>query len=91
MTRPGAVSPDGVVQRVQAFADRWCDDQGNRLVVTSRIEGYWAETLRGFEHVDASRLQAPDEVQEFLLRVTRRTNERTTRSWQTKRRDAAWN
>jgi hypothetical protein len=58
-----------VVDRVQRFADRWCSgDRRNRIVVTSRIEGYWAETLRDFEHVELSRLQAPDEVEAFLLR-----------------------
>ena len=58
-----------VVQRVQQFADRWCaDGRPNRLVVTSRIEGYWDETLRGFSHVQLSPLRPPDEVREFLLR-----------------------
>jgi len=59
----------GVVQKVQQFTDRWCAaDRPNRLVVTSRIEGYWDETLRGFDHVELSRLRPPDEVREFLLR-----------------------
>ncbi|MEW5869294.1 MAG: SUMF1/EgtB/PvdO family nonheme iron enzyme [Chloroflexota bacterium] len=58
-----------VVQRVQQLADRWCNRQrGNRLVVTSRIEGYWDEALRGFEHTQLSPLRPPDEVEEFLLR-----------------------
>jgi len=58
-----------VVQRVQQFADRWCSkDRSNRLVVTSRIEGYWDEALHGFEHVQLSPLRPPDEVEEFLLR-----------------------
>ncbi len=58
-----------VVQRVQKFADIWCaDDRPNRLVVTSRIEGYWDEALRGFDHVQLSPLRPPDEVREFLLR-----------------------
>ena len=58
-----------VVQRVQQFADRWCaDDRPNRLIVTSRIEGYWDEALRGFDHVQLSPLRPPDEVREFLLR-----------------------
>ena len=35
-----------VVKRVQRFADRWCtDDRPNRLVISSRIEGYWNEAL----------------------------------------------
>jgi len=58
-----------VVQRVQQFADRWCaDDRANRLVVTSRLEGYWDEALRGCDHVQLSPLRPPDEVREFLLR-----------------------
>jgi formylglycine-generating enzyme required for sulfatase activity len=58
-----------VVQRVQQFADRWCaGDRSNRLVITSRIEGYWDEALHGFDHVELSRLRPPDEVREFLLR-----------------------
>jgi formylglycine-generating enzyme required for sulfatase activity len=58
-----------VVQRVQQFGDRWCaDDRPNQLVVTSRIEGYWDEALRGFDHVELSPLRPPDEVREFLLR-----------------------
>jgi formylglycine-generating enzyme required for sulfatase activity len=58
-----------VVRRVQQFGDRWCaDGRPNRLVVTSRIEGYWDEALRGFDHVQLSPLRPPDEVREFLLR-----------------------
>jgi formylglycine-generating enzyme required for sulfatase activity len=63
-----------VVRRVQQFADRWCGDgarregQGNRLVVTSRIEGYWDEPLRGFAHGQLSPLRPPDEVEALLLR-----------------------
>jgi formylglycine-generating enzyme required for sulfatase activity len=58
-----------VVQRVQQFADRWCaDDRPNRLVITSRIEGYWDEALHGCDHVQLSPLRPPDEVREFLLR-----------------------
>jgi formylglycine-generating enzyme required for sulfatase activity len=58
-----------VVSRVQQFADRWCTDgRKNRVVVTSRIEGYWDEALHGFAHVQLSPLSPPDEVREFLLR-----------------------
>ena len=58
-----------VVKRVQQFADRWCDDERcNRLIVTSRIEGYWDDPLRGFDHVQLSPLRPPDEVEAFLLR-----------------------
>ncbi len=58
-----------VVQRVQKLADQWCaDDRCNRLVVTSRIEGYWGEPLRDFDHVQISPLRPPEEIEEFLLR-----------------------
>lgn len=58
-----------VVQRVQTLADRWCSEgQSNRLVVTSRLEGYWTAALRGGEHVQLSPLQPPDEVTDFLQR-----------------------
>ncbi len=59
-----------VVKQVQKFADRWCtaDDRPNRLIITSRIEGYWDEALRGCDHVELSPLSPPDEVEQFLLR-----------------------
>ncbi|MBI1880321.1 MAG: SUMF1/EgtB/PvdO family nonheme iron enzyme [Chloroflexi bacterium] len=58
-----------VVQRVQQFADRWCAaERPNRLVITSRLEGYWSEPLQDFEHVQLSPLRPPDEVREFLRR-----------------------
>ena len=58
-----------VVEKVQQFADRWCtDDLPNRLVVTSRIEGYREEPVRGFTHVELSPLRPPDEIEAFLLR-----------------------
>ncbi len=59
-----------VVKQVQKFADRWCtaDDRPNRLVITSRIEGYWDEALHGCDHVELSPLNPPEEVEQFLLR-----------------------
>lgn len=58
-----------VVARVRQFADRWCsDDRPNRLIVTSRIEGYWDEALSNCAHVELSPLSPPDEVERFLLR-----------------------
>ncbi len=59
-----------VVKQVQKFADRWCtaDDRPNRLVVTSRIEGYWDEALHGCDHVELSPLSPPEEVEQFLQR-----------------------
>ncbi len=58
-----------VVTRVRQFADRWCTaDRPNRLIVTSRIEGYWNEPLGNCDHVELSPLSPPDEVEQFLLR-----------------------
>jgi len=58
-----------VVARVRQFADRWCTaDRPNRLIVTSRIEGYWDEALSNCDHVELSPLNPPDEVEQFLLR-----------------------
>jgi formylglycine-generating enzyme required for sulfatase activity len=58
-----------VVRRVQQFAGRWCNGgRGNRLVVTSRIEGYWVEALRDCSHVQLSPLRPPEEVEAFLLK-----------------------
>ncbi len=58
-----------VVSKVQQFGDRWCDeDRCNRLIVTSRIEGYWDEPVQGFDHVQLSPLRPPDEVEDFLFR-----------------------
>ena len=57
-----------VVKQVQKFADRWCTagDRPNRLVVTSRIEGYWDEALHGCDHVELSPLNPPEEVEQVL-------------------------
>jgi formylglycine-generating enzyme required for sulfatase activity len=58
-----------VVKAVQRLGDRRCGDgRGNRLVVTSRIEGYWPDPLRDFHHVQLSPLRPPDEIEAFLLR-----------------------
>ncbi len=60
-----------VVKQVQKFANRWCSEppeQANRLVVTSRIEGYWSDPLLGVSHVELSPLQPPGEVADFLRR-----------------------
>ena len=58
-----------VVKRVQQFADRWCtDNRPNRLVISSRVEGYWSEPLSSCDHVELSPLSPPDEVEQFLLR-----------------------
>ncbi len=58
-----------VVARIQQFGDRWCNERRpNRVIVTSRIEGYWQEPLAGFDHVQLSPLRPPDEIEAFLLR-----------------------
>jgi formylglycine-generating enzyme required for sulfatase activity len=58
-----------VVKRVQQFADRWCtDNRPNRVVISSRVEGYWSEPLSSCDHVELSPLSPPDEVEQFLLR-----------------------
>lgn len=58
-----------VVRAVQRLGDRRCaEGRGNRLIVTSRIEGYWQESLRDFHHVQLSPLRPPDEIEAFLLR-----------------------
>ncbi|MCP4518127.1 MAG: hypothetical protein GY824_23210, partial [Delftia sp.] len=58
-----------VVSKVQQFGDRWCDDRRcNRIIVTSRIEGYWDDPVRDFAHVQLSPLRPPDEVEDFLFR-----------------------
>jgi len=65
----GQVLRTRVVGQVQKFVDYWCDDnQRNRVVVTSRIEGYWNEPIRNSVHVQLSPLRPPDEVEAFLLR-----------------------
>ena len=56
-----------IVQNVQDFADGWCTDRSNRIVVSSRIEGYWDGPLADFDHAELSPLQFPDEVRDFLL------------------------
>jgi hypothetical protein len=65
----GQTSRMQIAQRVQQFSDRWCSDESlNRLIVTSRLEGYWDASLNGFEHTELSRLSLPDGAREFLLR-----------------------
>ena len=58
-----------VLREVQDFAEqRCCQKHGNRLVVTSRWEGYQRGDLAGFAEVELSLLSLPDEVEDFLLR-----------------------
>ena len=66
--KSGKSSHSNVVKAVEKLGSLWCDGQpGNRLIVTSRIEGYWNDALGGFEHVQLSPLRPPDEVEAFLL------------------------
>lgn len=61
-----------VIKQVEGFASRRSKGMVdcNRLVVTSRIEGYWDAPLSPsvFAHKELGPLQPPEEVREFLLR-----------------------
>jgi len=58
-----------LVKKLDDFASVYCDERPNRLIVSSRIEGYWDEPLtHGFDHMQLSPLEPPDEVAAFLLR-----------------------
>lgn len=58
-----------IVEEVQRFSSRRCGkDSANRIVVTSRLEGYRRGDLPGFVETELSDLKVPDEVEEFLLR-----------------------
>jgi len=57
------------LKRVQSFANRRCNDKWtNRIVVTSRLEGYHRGDLPDFREMEISPLRVPDEVEAFLLR-----------------------
>jgi formylglycine-generating enzyme required for sulfatase activity len=58
-----------IIEEVQRFSKRRCGrDCANRIVVTSRLEGYHRGDLSEFTETELSALAIPDEVQEFLLR-----------------------
>jgi formylglycine-generating enzyme required for sulfatase activity len=58
-----------VLREVQRFASQRCGERcGNRLVVTSRLEGYHRGDLPGFTETELGFLRLPDEVESFLLR-----------------------
>jgi len=58
-----------VIDEVQRFSNRRCGkDCTNRVIVTSRLEGYHLGDLPDFIETELSSLSVPDEVQEFLLR-----------------------
>jgi formylglycine-generating enzyme required for sulfatase activity len=57
-----------VLRQVRRFADVRCEGGcGNRLVVTSRLEGYHLGDLPGFTETELTPLRPPDEVEDFLL------------------------
>lgn len=67
--RTGHGSHAMVVNKVKEFADLWCSEhRRNRIIVTSRIEGYWNDALPNFDHAQLSPLRPPDEIESFLLR-----------------------
>jgi len=58
-----------VVEQVQRFSNRRCgDDCLNRIIVSSRLEGYHHGDLSSFNEMELAVLSVPDEVQDFLLR-----------------------
>jgi len=57
------------LKKVQSFASRRCNDKcTNRMVITSRLEGYQRGDLPEFREMEISPLRPPDEVEAFLLR-----------------------
>lgn len=57
------------IKQVQRFVSRRCNEKcTNRIIVTSRLEGYTAGDLMDFREMEISRLRVPDEVEAFLLR-----------------------
>ncbi|MCI0519696.1 MAG: NACHT domain-containing protein, partial [Chloroflexi bacterium] len=58
-----------VLREVGRFASQRCGERcANRLVVSSRLEGYRMGDLPGFTEVELDFLRLPDEVEAFLLR-----------------------
>lgn len=58
-----------VIDQVQRFSDRRCSEDGsNRVIVSSRLEGYHGGDLSNFDEMELAALSVPDEVQDFLLR-----------------------
>ncbi len=65
----GQLTRSQVVRRVQAFADAYCNERrANRLIITSRKEGYREAMLADMRHVEISALRPPEEIENFLLR-----------------------
>ena len=58
-----------VLKEVERFAARRCTgEQANRIVVTSRIEGYRAGSLPGFTEMELTDLRDEKEIETFLDR-----------------------
>ena len=58
-----------VLREVQSFTDQRCGENcRNRIVVTSRLEGYHPGDLADFAEAELSPLRIPDEVEAFLTR-----------------------
>lgn len=58
-----------VLREVQIFTDQRCGENcKNRVVVTSRLEGYRRGDLADFAEAELSALRIPDEVEAFLMR-----------------------
>ena len=65
----GKTLRSAVVDQVQRFSNRRCgEDCSNRIVVSSRLEGYHHGDLSDFDEMELAALSVPDEVQDFLLR-----------------------
>lgn len=65
----GQLTRRQVVNRVQGFADAYCNEKRrNRLIVTSRKEGYREAMLADARHLEIDALRPPQEVEHFLLR-----------------------
>jgi len=58
-----------VLKEVQNFADQRCGERcSNRIIVSSRLEGYHPSDLSDFSEMELCLLHLPDEVKAFLLR-----------------------
>ena len=65
----GKTLRSAVLTEVQRFSRQRCQpDCQNRIIVTSRLEGYRRGDLQDFDEMELSTLAMPDEVREFLLR-----------------------
>jgi len=65
----GQTLRQNVLREVQRFSDQRCGETcKNRIVVTSRLEGYHRGDLAGFAEGELSPLRLPDEVEAFLSR-----------------------